>query len=358
MSHKCFVIAEAGVNHNGDKKLAFRLIDIAAEAKADAVKFQSFKAENVVIASAPKAEYQIASTAAEDSQFQMLKALEVSDKDLSELAIYTRSLGLKFMSTAFDSHSLNHLVDVIKVDVLKIPSGEITNGPFLLEIARKGLPMICSTGTANESDIETALDILAFGLTDPTTPKSFSEIKGASRSADGMAALKAKVTILHCVSEYPAPFSEVNLNAMDTMREKFNLPVGYSDHTTGIMASVAAVAKGATVIEKHFTISNAMPGPDHAASLEPNELRQMIDAIRTVEKCLGHSRKEPTPSEIKNIPVVRRSLVAATEIQEGDVITEKMLTAKRPATGISPLMYWDLIGTKAKRSFSKDQQIS
>ena len=358
MSKKCFIIAEAGVNHNGDKSLALQLIDIAAKAGADAVKFQSFKAENVVIASAPKAEYQLSSTAKEDSQLQMLKALELPNSYLNELADHARSLGLKFMSTAFDIHSLNYLVDKIKVDVLKVPSGEITNGPFLLEIARKGLPIICSTGTANESEIESALDILAFGLTNAKVPKSFDEIKGASKTSPGASALQEKVIVLHCVSEYPAPFNEVNLNAMDTMREKFNLPIGYSDHTTGIVVPIAAVAKGACVIEKHFTISRTMKGPDHAASIEPNELRALVESIRIVEQALGHNRKEPSPTEIKNIPIVRRSLVAAKDIREGDVITAEMLTAKRPGTGVSPLKYWELLGTKAKKSYSKDQQIT
>ena len=353
-----FIIAEAGVNHNGCKETAFKLIDVAVQAGADAVKFQTFKASNLVTKNAVKAEYQKKTTGADEYQLSMLKRLELDHGLHFELKTYAEKQGIEFMSTAFDSESLSFLVSQVNLQRLKIPSGEITNGPLLLEYARSEQNIILSTGMSSLSDIETALSVLAYGLIYPgQTPKGTEDFMQAYFSLEGQNALRSKVTLLHCTSEYPAPLDDINLAAISTMKSAFGLPVGYSDHTAGIAISTAAVALGATVIEKHYTLSREMEGPDHKASLEPDELKAMVNSIRDVEKAIGAAVKTCISSELKNRQLARKSLVAAQPIAKGEVITESHLTAKRPLGGISPMNYWDVLGSTAIKDYDEDDRI-
>jgi len=356
-----YIIAEAGVNHNGSSEIAFQLVDAAVEAGADAVKFQTFKAENLVTKSADKAEYQKKTSGAAESQFDMLKQLELSYEIYHQLIDYCSNKGITFLSTAFDTDSLQFLVVDLGLTTLKIPSGEITNGPLLLKHAMTGCDLILSTGMATLGEVEEALGVLAFGLLadegnqEKPSREAFQQ---AYCSAQGQELLKEKVTVLHCTTEYPAPPEEINLNAIVTMKEAFGLKTGYSDHSEGITVPIAASAMGATLIEKHFTLDKALPGPDHKASIEPDELRQMVTAIRMVEEVMGNGVKEPMPSEIKNRLVVRKSLVASEMIQEGEQFTEQNVTIKRPGTGKSPMEYWDLFGTESSRNLQIDDQIA
>jgi N-acetylneuraminate synthase len=300
------IIAEAGVNHNGDEKLAFELVDAAYKAGADIVKFQTFKAKNLVTAEAEQADYQVTNTQKKESQLAMLSRLELSYDAHHQLVKYCKSLGIEFLSTAFDSESLDFLVHDLGLTRLKIPSGEITNAPLVLEHAQTGCDLIVSTGMATLSEIEAVLGVIAFGYTAEKGAKpSELAFQQAYASEEGQRALKAKVTILHCTTEYPAPMREINLKAMDTLGRAFELPAGYSDHSQGITIPIAAVARGAVLIEKHFTLSNQMEGPDHKASLEPNELAAMVQGIREVECALGSGVKAPTVSEVKNKAVAR-----------------------------------------------------
>lgn len=356
MTHRVYIIAEAGVNHDGSLARARRLVDAAAAAGADAVKFQSFRAEALVSASAPKAGYQRETTGAAESQLEMLRKLELDAAAHLALAAHCRRRGIPFLSSPFDEESLELLVRRLDVPVLKLASGEITNGPLLLRAARTGRPILLSTGICDLKDIEAALGVIAFGYTRRREAPARASFRRAFASPAGQRALK-KVTLLHCTSEYPAPLADVNLRAMDTMREAFGLRVGLSDHTPGVIIPVAAAARGAAVIEKHFTLDRSLPGPDHRASLEPEELRAMVQAIRDVERALGSGGKQPAPSERKNLAIVRRSLVAAREIRRGGVFTTANLACKRPGGGISPLRYWDLLGKRAKKSFRRDEVI-
>ena len=344
------IIAEAGVNHNGSKDLAFQLVDAAHAAGVDIVKFQTFKAKNLVTQSAQQADYQIQNTGVTESQFDMLSRLELDYDTHKSLVAYCKNLGVEFLSTAFDKESLDFLVNDLKLTTLKIPSGELTNAPFVLEHARTGCDLIVSTGMANLAEIEAALGVIAFGLVGENgqspSQQAFEEVYN---SDIGQEALKQKVTILHCTTEYPAPVTEINLNAMSTLRNTFHLATGYSDHSAGITIPIAATALGAQLIEKHFTLDKSMSGPDHKASLEPNELKDMVQAIRDVEMALGNGVKGPQPSEIKNKPIARKSLVAAQNIKAGDIYTEKNLTIKRPGNGMSPNLYWSLLGKTANR---------
>lgn len=338
------IIAEAGVNHNGDEKLAFKLVDAAHQAGADIVKFQTFKAKNLVTKDAEQAEYQIANTQKKESQLVMLSRLELSFHVHHQLVKHCQSLGIEFLSTAFDSESLDFLVNDLGLTRLKIPSGEITNAPLVLEHARTHCDLIVSTGMATLSEVEAVLGVIAFGyIAGNKTEPSELAFQQAYASAQGQQALKQKVTILHCTTEYPAPMAEINLKAMDTLGQAFELPAGYSDHSEGITIPIAAVARGAVLIEKHFTLDKNMEGPDHKASLEPQELTAMVTAIRQVEVALGNGVKSPTVSEVKNKAVARKSLVAAKEIRVGDVFTKENLTIKRPGTGMSPYHYWQLL---------------
>ena len=327
------VIAEAGVNHNGDLNLAFRLAASAAEAGADVVKFQTFNAKKLATSSAQKASYQKELTGEAESQLDMLQKLQLSREDHIQLINYCDQIGIEFLSTAFDSVSID-LLSFLKIKRWKIPSGEITNLPYLRKIGYLKQPVILSSGMASLGEIEAAIDVLEFS--------------GVCRD---------QITVLHCTTEYPAPLDQVNLRAMQTISQSFGVSVGYSDHTDGIVVPIAAVAMGATVIEKHITLDRGMEGPDHRASLEPSQFAAMVQGIRSIEQSLGDGIKRPTTSEQANLAIVRKSLVAARPIQAGDLFTAENITAKRPGVGISP-MNWDaFIGRKAKRTYDLDELI-
>lgn len=349
------IIAEAGVNHNGSDDLAFSLVDAAHQAGADIVKFQTFKAKNLVTEDAQQAEYQITNSGQKESQYSMLKRLELSYETHHKLVKYCNALGIEFLSTAFDSESLSFLVDDLGITRLKLPSGEITNAPLVLEHARTGCDLIVSTGMATLSEIEQVLSVIAFGYINPESNPTDETLQAAYFSKQGKQLLKDKVTLLHCTTEYPAPFNDINLSAMDTMKNAFKLEVGYSDHSAGIVVPIAAVAKGAILIEKHFTVDKALPGPDHKASLDPDELKEMVDGIRIVEKILGDGIKGPRPSEVKNKAVARKSVVAAQAIKQGEVFTADNLAVKRPSGGIEPINFWKLLDSPATRDYSIGQ---
>lgn len=330
---KTLIIAEAGVNHNGDINLAKQLIVAAAEAGADIVKFQSFKAESLVSAEAPMAEYQERNSAKKTSQYEMLKALEISPPDHEILIEQCKISGIEFFSTAFDLESVQ-LLSKLKLSRWKIPSGEITNLPYLEKIARERKPVLLSTGMATLSDIEAAIEVF--------------EANGLSRE---------QITVLHCTTEYPAPFPSVNLRAMLSIRDAFKVNVGYSDHTMGIEIPIAAVALGASVIEKHFTLDRNLPGPDHRASLEPSEFKNMVDAIRNIEASLGNGLKKPGIEELRNRSVARKSIVAAVPVKSGEIFDEKNLTCKRPGNGLSPMLWHQVLGKKATRDYAPNEFI-
>lgn len=347
-----FVIAEAGVNHNGDEELAHSLVEVAAKSGSDAVKFQTFKAKKLVTETARKADYQIANGAAGNTQLEMLKRLELSEAAHKSLMAHAKKNNIQFLSTAFDLESLAFLVEEIGVEILKLPSGEITNAPLLLAHARYQLPMILSTGMASLEEISRALKILAYGYSNPNkSPTSFEEIDLAFDLPTCCEILRAKVTILHCTSEYPAPLDEVNLRAMDSIGELYRLNFGYSDHTEGILVPVLAAARGAVLIEKHFTVDKNLPGPDHKASIEPESLSEMVRQIRLVERILGKPQKELQPSEVSNKRIARRSLVAVKPIKKGETFCPENLDSMRPEGGLSPILYWDYLGKTASRDF-------
>lgn len=356
-AQRTYIIAEAGVNHNGSLDMAKKLIEVAAQAGADAVKFQTFKADKLVSRAAPKAEYQTRTTGAGESQHAMIRRLELDERAHETLVEHCKACGIEFLSTPFDLESVELLANRFALPCIKIPSGEITNAPLLLKIAQTGKRVILSTGMSTLGEIEDALGVLGFGYLGCSNP-SINAFRAAYCSADGQSALQKKVILLHCTTEYPAPLEDVNLRAMDTLKSAFNLPVGYSDHTAGTAVPIAAVARGALVIEKHFTLDRTLPGPDHKASLEPMELKQMVAAIRNIELALGSDRKYPTSSELKNITVARKSLVAATPITAGDRFTDTNITIKRPGRGLSPFKYWELIGCTASRDFAVDEEIN
>jgi N-acetylneuraminate synthase len=331
---KTLIIAEAGVNHNGDMALAKKLIAAAAEAGADLVKFQTFIAANIISRSAPKAEYQKGATDPEESQQDMVRKLELTRENHVELIAECTNQGIGFFSTAFDKDSVDLLEELGGTKIVKVPSGELTNLPYLRYLTRHGKHVLLSTGMANLGEIEAAIDVV--------------EQSGTPRD---------NITVLHCTTEYPTPMEDVNLRAMVNIGKAFGVSVGYSDHTPGIEVPIAAVALGATVIEKHFTLDRTLPGPDHRASLEPDELKAMVQGIRNIEMALGDGIKRPSPSELKNKPLARKSLVAARPIKAGEAFSEDNLMAKRPGTGISP-MQWDVvIGRAAPRDFSEDELI-
>lgn len=330
---KTLIIAEAGVNHNGDLKLARQLIDAAVNAGADLVKFQTFKANRLATSTAQKADYQTQTTDRAESQLDMLRRLEITKSMHHELIAHCAARKIGFFSTGFDIESVDLLASLGQ-DHFKIPSGEITNLPYLRHIGRLGKAVILSTGMATLGEIEAAINVL--------------EQAGTPR---------ANLTVLHCTTEYPTPMKEVNLRAMQSIQVAFGVAVGYSDHTQGIEVAIAAVAMGATVIEKHFTLDRTLPGPDHQASLEPAELTAMIASIRNIEAAMGDGIKRPTPSEARNKPVARKSLVASREIKAGMVFTAENLTTKRPGTGISPMRWDEFLGKKAMRNFAVDELI-
>ena len=353
-----FVIAEAGVNHNGDLKQALELVRIAASAGADAVKFQTFKAELIASKHAERADYQNRNIGDDGSQLSMLKSLELSDDDHHVLASASKKLNIEFMSTPFDERSVDFLGRDIGVQRIKIGSGELTNAPLLMKIASAGLPAILSTGMASIAEIELALGVLAFGyLGQNNVMPSISNFYSAFLDSQGKALLKKYVTLLHCTSDYPAEPNTINLRAMDHLEAAFALPVGLSDHSQGISVAVAAVARGAKVIEKHFTLNCESKGPDHRASLEPKQLHEMCNAIRTVELSLGSGVKEPNAIEYKTAMVARKSLVALCNVARGELFSDKNLGVKRPGSGISPAEYWSYLGQPSERDYSSDELI-
>lgn len=329
---KTLIIAEIGVNHNGDVLLAKRLIDSAANAGVDYVKFQTFKAEKLVNKTAKQAEYQTINTQVEESQFQMLKRLELSYEDFNDLNDYCNFKNVKFLSTAFDLESIDFLKQ--KLDFYKIPSGEITNLPYLEKIATLNLPIVMSTGMANMKEISDALNVL---------------------TKNGIK--KESITVLHCNTEYPTPMEDVNLSAMLSIKHQFGVEIGYSDHTLGIEIPIAAVAMGATIIEKHFTLDKNLDGPDHKASLEPNELKAMVQGIRNIELAIGNGIKKASNSELKNIAIARKSIIASKKIKKGEKLTEYNLTIKRPGNGISPMKWYETIGNIANKDYNEDDLI-
>jgi N,N'-diacetyllegionaminate synthase len=329
--NKVFIIAEAGVNHNGNIELAKKMIDAASEAGADAVKFQSFKAEKLATKYASKANYQMNTTGCQESQFDMLKKLELDYDNHRVLIEYCKSKNLMFLSSPFDLESID-LLNSLGMEIFKIPSGEVENTPYLKKIASLNKKIILSTGMCNLSDIEFALDTLrSNGATD--------------------------ISILHCNTEYPTPMRDVNLKAMNTIKEAFKVEVGYSDHTNGIEVSIAAVAMGATILEKHFTLDKNMSGPDHKASLNTEELKKLVNSIRNIEQALGDGIKKPSVSESKNSVIARKSIIASKNIKLGEVFTEDNLTVKRPGCGISPKVWEEVLGKKAKQDYIEDELI-
>ncbi|MCW5632647.1 MAG: N-acetylneuraminate synthase [Rubrivivax sp.] len=356
MGERCLFIAEAGVNHNGSLELALQLVDAAADAGADIVKFQTFRADRLVTADARKADYQVANTGEAGAQLEMLRRLELSPDAHHRVLARCRERGIRFMSTAFDAESLAFLA-TLEMPAVKIPSGDITHGPLLLQAARLELPLIVSTGMCTLADVEAALGVIAYALTQPGEPRDRAACERARRSPRGASALAARVTLLHCVTQYPAPPEAINLRAMDTLARAFGLPVGYSDHTMGIEVALAAAARGARVIEKHFTLDRELPGPDHAASLEPQELRQLVAGVRRVETALGSPVKAASEAELGNLATARRSIVAARPIRRGEAFTLDDLAFKRPGEGRSPLDTWALLGQAAKRDYRADEAI-
>lgn len=330
---RVFIIAEAGVNHNGSIELAKKLIDVAAEAGADAIKFQTFKADNLVSKHAQKADYQKKTTSADESQYQMIKKLELDEAAHKSIIDYCEEKKIIFFSTPFDHESID-MLNTFGMTIFKIPSGEITNLPYLRHVGSLRKEIILSTGMSDLSDVENALNVL---------------IKSGAN--------KKEITILHATSEYPCPVTEVNLRAMNTLQVKFGVNVGYSDHTQGIDIPVAAVALGACVVEKHFTLDRSMEGPDHKASLEPNELKLMVQSIRQVELALGDGVKRPTKGEMNNMAVARKSIVASRDIKAGEVFSLDTIAVKRPGSGISPMKWDDVLGRVAKRDFLADELI-
>jgi len=331
--NKILIIAEAGVNHNGSLKYAKKLIDFAAEARVDFIKFQTFKAGSLMTHEAEKANYQKSISNKNESQFEMIKKLELDREAHEELINYCKTKNLQFLSTAFDHDSIDLLAE-LNIPLFKIPSGEITNLPYLRHIGGMGKPIIISTGMSTLNEIREAIKVLM--------------MEGVQ---------KEEITVLHCNTEYPTPMEDVNLKAMLTIKENLNVRIGYSDHTSGIEIPLAAVAMGATVIEKHFTLDRKMPGPDHNASLEPSELKEMVVGIRNVEKAMGSSVKKPSKSEAKNISIARKSIVANKVIKKGELFSEKNLTTKRPGTGISPMKWDSIIGKPALADYERDDLI-
>lgn len=352
------VIAEAGVNHNGDEDLAMQLVDIAYKSGADIVKFQTFKAKKLTTNQTVKAHYQKSNTNKNESQLEMLSRLELSYDSFIRIKEKCDSLGIEFLSTAFDTESLTFLIENVGLKRLKIPSGEITNLPLVLEHAYTGKDIILSTGMSSISEIESALSVIAFGYTsDKKLTPSIEAFEEAYASQEGQKALKEKVTILHCTTEYPAPIEEVNLKAINTLKKTFGLRTGYSDHTKGNHIAIAAVALGASVLEKHFTIDRLMEGPDHKSSLEPNQLSDLVKNIRDIEQVLGDGIKRATISECRNKITARKSLVALKDISEGEKYNKESIGIKRPGNGVSPKEYWNYLNKTAPRNYIEGEII-
>lgn len=351
-----YIIAEAGVNHNGERDLAFALVEAAADAGADAVKFQTFNANKLVAKFAPKSAYQNRNTDANESQLTMLQQLELSPDMHKELQSHANALSIEFISTAFDAGSLGFLVD-LGIPFFKIPSGELANGPLLWRFAKTGKPLVVSTGMATLSEVELGLAIIAHGLTAQAEPAGLEEVWRNWSDAAVRATLDDHISLLHCTSQYPTPMAEVNLRAMDTLGDAFGLPVGYSDHTEGDLVAITAVARGAKIIEKHFTTDRTLAGPDHAASLEPVELKNMIEKIRGVQQVLGTARKAPLSCEWDTRQAARQQVVAAHDIPAGHILTRQDLTTARCGHGLPAVELWDMIGQTAARDYQSGQAI-
>lgn len=358
MGDRVLIIAEAGVNHDGSLERARALVDAAVAAGADIVKFQTFRADRIATRKVGKAEYQKRGTAAGESQHAMLQRLELDEAAHADLVAHCRARGIEFLSTPFDLPSIDLLTRRHGLGRLKISSGDLTNGPLLLHAARSGASIILSTGMSTLGEIEAALGILAFGMTAPAQlPPGEAGFAAAYQSEEGQGALRERVTLLHCTSQYPAPPESVNLRAMETMRAAFGLPVGYSDHTMGIAIPIAAAARGAGVIEKHFTLDRGLPGPDHKASLEPDELGRMVAAIRETEAALGSPLKAPAEGERATRAVARKCLVAASAIRRGDRFTAANIDSKRAEGGVSAMRYWEALERLAERDYAPDEPI-
>ena len=349
--HSVYIIAEAGVNHNGQRDLAFQLIDIAVECGADAVKFQTFKADELAARSAPKAAYQNRNTDAEQSQYEMLKTLELPRAWHHDLQHHAHQRGIEFLSTPFDTSSLGFLVE-LGLPLLKVPSGELTNGPLLWQFARTRKPLILSTGMATLSEVEQGLAIVAHALHHDEEPAGMDQVWRHWAMESSRLSLQGHVRLLHCTSQYPTPMHEVNLAAMQTLAQAFKLQVGYSDHTEGSLISLAAVALGAQIIEKHFTIDKNLPGPDHLASLEPDELKRMVQDIRSLQSALGHGVKTPQPSEWDTRTAARQQVIAARYIPAGAIIQRQDLSTARCGHGLPATRLWELVGTLSQTAYS------
>jgi N-acetylneuraminate synthase len=352
-----YVIAEAGVNHNGSLKLAKKLVDEAYKCGADAVKFQTFITEDCLSLNIEKANYQENNTGS-GTQFEMVKKLELSFDDHLEIYNYCKSVGIDYMTTAFDIKSLNFVNERFDVKSLKIGSGEITNLPLILAHSKSGKNIILSTGMCSLGDIELALGVLAFGfINDPEKEVNLKNFYEAFVSEEGQSKLTKYVTLLHCTTEYPAPFNEVNLNVLNTFKRAFNCKIGYSDHTQGIVVPILSVAYGVSVIEKHFTLDNDMEGPDHKASLEPSEMLAMVNGIRQASLSLGRTIKLPTKSEVNNLSIVRKVILAKSTIQQGEIFTEENLCIKRSKGTLNPSQYWEILGTIANKHYEAEEAI-
>ena len=355
--NETFLIAEVGVNHDGELNKALELIDIASEAGADAVKFQTFISEDLSSKHAKKAAYQLSNTNNNESQLDVLKKLELSNGDYESIVNRCWKKNIQFMSTAFDNKSLKFLTQQLKVKILKIPSGEITNAPFLLEHAKTGLDIILSSGMSSMKEVETALAYICFGYLNPNKVVNYEDVFDCYHSKEGKAILNDRVVILHCTSQYPAPLKDINLNALKTLKKEFGLKIGYSDHSLGYLVSSNAISLGAKVIEKHITLDKSLPGPDHSASLSPHEFEEFVKVMRETELFLGDGKKTITDSEKETKDVARKSIVASHLIKKGEIFTKENLTIKRPGTGISPTEIWNLYGEESPKEFNKDEII-
>jgi len=351
------VIAEIGVNHNGDSQMALKLVEAAAEAGVNAVKLQTFIPELVISPRAPKASYQIKTTGNEGSQLEMVRQLCLDKDSHRQIQKRCAELNISFLSTPFDLQSLHFLLEDLKLSTIKLSSADITNGPLIYAAASHAEQLIISTGLCTMEEIAEAMDLVAYAFSTSEPPQNRKAFAGAHQNPKTETQLRERVTLLHCVSEYPAPMEELNLKAMDTLAEVFGVPVGFSDHSLGITAPIAAVARGACLIEKHFTLDRNLPGPDHRASLEPYELIDLVQSIRQVEKSLGNGIKKPSISELQNLKVVRRSLMATRDITAGEVISDEAIVALRPSGGCNPMDIWDLLDKPATRSYRKGEPL-
>lgn len=357
MKNHTYIIAEAGVNHNGSYEMACQLVDIAKEAGADAVKFQTFNTDLLVTKEAKQAPYQTRNLGVTTSQYEMLKKLELSYEEFQKLSAYCDAQNIEFLSTPFDSGSVDFLVDNIHIKTIKIPSGELTNSPFIHYISTKRLPLILSTGMASIEEIHESLSFIAYGLAFPTKGIEMKKVQTFYRTKEAKQLLNEFVTVLHCTTSYPTKPKDVNLLSIDYLLNELQTQIGFSDHSEGILIPIAAVAKGATIIEKHFTIDKMLPGPDHKASLNPTELKEMITGIRLIEEALGIYKKEPTNEELQNRIPARKSIVANKAIKSGEVYTTEHIITKRPGSGMEPVCYWGILGKQASKDYKEGDMI-